>query len=240
MSSIHITPASVADLKPEEHNFQLEDMAMGQERIRYESLQLDNDMKSLGYFKDLATTLCKSGAIKAQDDSDPWSMAVLKMQLGKEMGMPPGQALKDVYIIKGVPSVSAHFKAQKMRAAGYSWTFTKHDETECSVILAYKGREIGPVSYTIEDARRAKLVKDDKDESNWMKTPKNMLFARMISNAQRWFAPETQGAGYPTPEEFDLDAVIASTMQQQTHQRTDALAGRLVAANGKTAEQATI
>jgi hypothetical protein len=127
-----------------------------------------------------------------------------------------------------------------MRAAGYTWTFTKHDETECSIILFHKGREIGPVSYTIADARLAKLVKDEKEDSNWIKTPKNMLFARVISNAQRWFAPETQGAGYPTVEEFDLDAVITSTMQQQTNQRGENLVGRLTAAKGKAAEQATI
>jgi hypothetical protein len=240
MNPAPISSADVELVAPQpQQDFRLEDLAVGQERIRFEAMQLDNDMKSLAYFKDLAASLKKSGAIKADGDSDPEALAILKMQLGKEMGMPAGQALKDIYVIKGVPSVSAHFKAQKMRVSGYTWSFLKHDETECHIALFRGGVEIGKVRYTIEDARRAKLVKDDKDDSNWIKTPLNMLYARCISNAQRWFAPETQGAGYPAPEEIDLDAVVSqTTMQAETNKKAAALANKLsaVKGNGATAE----
>ncbi len=222
-----ISPAQVATL---EQPINLSEMQIGENRLRHDAMQLELDSKSLAYFKDLAASLKKSGAIKPDGDSDPEAMAILKMQIGKELGMPAGQALKDVYVIKGVPSVSAHFKAQKMRAAGYTWEFLKHDETICSIRLFYRGSELGIVDYSIDDARRAKLVKDDKEDSNWAKTPKNMLYCRCISNAQRWYAPETQGAGYPSTEEMDLENVISATIQAKTEERTKELAGRLAGA----------
>lgn len=234
MQPHQISPSEVAIL---DHGQQinLSEMQIGEEKLRRDAMQLDLDSRSLAYFKDLAASLKKSGAIKADGDSDPEAMAILKMQLGREMGMPAGQALKDVYIIKGTPSVSAHFKAQKLRAAGYTWEFVKHDEVICSMRFFYRGTEICVLDYTIEDARRAKLVKDDKDDSNWVKTPKNMLYCRNISNFQRWYAPETQGAGYPSTEEMDLENVISATIQSKTEERTKELAGKL--AGAKAAKQ---
>ena len=32
-----------------------------------------------------------------------------------------------------------------------------------------------------------------KDKSGWVKYPRNMLFARAMSNGVRWFAPEATG-----------------------------------------------
>jgi hypothetical protein len=220
MQPHQISPAEVAIL---DHGQQIniDEMKIGENKLRQESAQLDLDQKSLAYFKDLAATLKKSGAIKPDGDSDPEAMAILKMQMGRELGMPAGQSLKDIYITKG---------AQKMRAAGYTWEFLQHDETVCEMKFYFRGTEVGTCKYTIEDARRAKLVKDDKEDSNWVKTPKNMLYCRNISNAQKWLAPETQGAGYPAVEEMDLENVITATIQSKTEEKTITLAGRLAGA----------
>jgi hypothetical protein len=236
MNPQHLDPMDVTHLE----EVAIDQMEIGEnKRIEALTRKLDYDVKVLDYIERLADGIMKSGTVKAEGDSDPRAVAVLKMQIGHELGMSPAQALKDVYIIKGVPSVSAHWKAQKMRQAGYSWDFIQHDNEVCKISLNYRGNVLGEVSYSIEDARRAKLVKDDKDDSNWIKTPKNMVFARCISNAQRWFAPETQGASYPALEEIDLDTVVTSTMQQATERKTADLAKRL--SNAKApATEATI
>lgn len=64
------------------------------------------------------------------------------------------------------------------------------------------------VPYTIEDAKRAKLVKADKPNSNWHKTPGEMLRARLISKAVRLLDPKCIAGRY-TPEELDPDSAGA-------------------------------
>jgi hypothetical protein len=49
--------------------------------------------------------------------------------------------------------------------------------------------EIGTTTFTMDDARRAQLGSD-----NWRKYPRNMLFARCISNGYKAFCPDALGA----------------------------------------------
>lgn len=200
-------------------------------RLQVESQSLEVEERRLQYFERLAKVWEKSGKIPtSREGGDVAATMVLQMEIGHSLGIPPAQSVQQVYLIKGTPSVSAHLKAEKMRRAGYWWNFIQHDETVCHLELFKQGRKVGEVKYTIEDARRALLVKDDKDASNWVKTPKNMLFARAISNAQRWYAPETQGAGMPATEEINLDDVLgatASRIESATNAKAAALTERL-------------
>jgi hypothetical protein len=51
----------------------------------------------------------------------------------------------------------------------------------------------------MEDAKRANLTGKD----NWTKYPRNMLFARALSNGQKWYAPDVfNGATVYTPDEL--------------------------------------
>jgi hypothetical protein len=59
------------------------------------------------------------------------------------------------------------------------------------------GEELGESSFSLEDAKRAGLAGD-----NWRKYPRNMLYARAVSNAARWYAPEVLTGVY-LPDEME-------------------------------------
>jgi len=65
----------------------------------------------------------------------------------------------------------------------------------CTIEFYEDGRAIGRSRFTIEDAKRA-------GTKNMDKYPRNMLFARAMSNGVRWFCPDVFGQAVYTPEEL--------------------------------------
>lgn len=74
----------------------------------------------------------------------------------------------------------------RKKGGKHKWIKTGDDGKEAVVELTYEGETITS-RYTIEDAKKAGLVKDG---GNWVKTPANMLRARAVSNGVGMIAPE--------------------------------------------------
>jgi hypothetical protein len=140
-------------------------------------------------------------------DTKSMAQAIVKIQAGKEIGIPPVQAMMGINIMQNRISLSAGLIGQLLKKAGYQYkaTWYPNQQNAESVTISLwepgaKWREVEPlaeVSFSMEDARRAGLAKKDV----WRKYPPNMLFARAISNAARWHAPEVLCGAY-TPEEL--------------------------------------
>jgi hypothetical protein len=60
------------------------------------------------------------------------------------------------------------------------------------VEVTVNGERAGLSRFTMDDAHQAKLVKDN-DKAAWRTVPRNMLLARAMSNAAKWFVPEVLG-----------------------------------------------
>lgn len=58
------------------------------------------------------------------------------------------------------------------------------------------------IKFTIEEAHQARLIKADKPDSNWNKSPGAMLRARLITKAAKMICPQAS-AGYASREELD-------------------------------------
>jgi len=115
------------------------------------------------------------------------ALALVKIQLGYEMGLSAIESMHGISLIQGRPAVGAHIRARKMRQAGYSWRFIEQTDEACEIEIRYLGHVQGTCRYTMEDAKRAGLVKPG---GAWTKSPSDMLYARCITRAQRRFAPE--------------------------------------------------
>jgi hypothetical protein len=74
-------------------------------------------------------------------------------------------------------------------------------KSHCVIDFYYEGEITGTSAFSIEDARKANLVKDHP-KSSWRAYPKNMVWARAMSNGVRWFCPEVTG-GIPVYTEAD-------------------------------------
>jgi len=126
------------------------------------------------------------------------AQAVVKIQAGAEMGIPPFAAMSGIHIIQGKPTVGAGLMAANVKGSGkYDYRVKESTEKICSIDF-YQGREkIGNSTFTIEDAKKAGTKNIDK-------FPKNMLFARAISNGVKWYTPDVFSGPVYVPEEMEV------------------------------------
>ena len=124
------------------------------------------------------------------------AQAVVKIQAGAEMGIPPFAAMSGIHIIQGKPTVGAGLMAANVKGSGkYDYRVVESTEKVCSIDF-YQGKEkIGNSTFTIEDAKNAQTKNLDK-------FPKNMLFARAISNGVKWYTPDVFSGPVYVPEEM--------------------------------------
>ena len=125
------------------------------------------------------------------------AQAVVKIQAGSEMGIPPFAAMSGIHIIQGKPTVGAGLMAANVKGSGkYDYRVTESTEKVCSIDFFQGKEKIGNSTFTIEDAKKAQTKNLDK-------FPKNMLFARAISNGVKWFCPDIFNGPVYVPEEMD-------------------------------------
>ena len=133
-------------------------------------------------------------------DAKSISQAIVKIMAGSEIGFGPFASMQGVNIIKGRPSYNANMMASLVKASGkYNYRIAKLDDTICDLVFYEHGKEVGHSIFTIEDARKA-------GTSNLDKFPRNMLFARSMSNGVKWYTPDiTNGNAIYTPEELGAE-----------------------------------
>jgi hypothetical protein len=133
-------------------------------------------------------------------DTKSISQAIVKIMAGQELGFGPFASMNGVYIIQGRPSFGANMMAAAVKASGrYNYRVVEMSDTKCEIAFFEQGQECGRSSFTIEDARKA-------GTKNLDKFPRNMLFARAMSNGVRWYCPDvTNGSAVYTPEELGAE-----------------------------------
>jgi hypothetical protein len=146
-----------------------------------------------------ALAMSKSGFFQ---DAAQQAQAVVKILAGQELGFGPFASMTGVFIISGKPSFSANLMAAAVKRHGngkYNYRVVELTDKVCDLVFFEDGKEVGHSIFTLEDARKA-------GTKNLDKYPRNMLFARAMSNGARWFAPDIFG-GAPayTPEELGAD-----------------------------------
>lgn len=136
-------------------------------------------------------------------DAREMAQAAVKVLAGEELGIPPIASMMGIHVIKGKVVLSANLIASRIRAHGYDYHFKRFDVTGCVIEFRSKMSSgsrypLGESSFTIADAQAAGIKSD-----MYAKYPRNMLFARAISNGARWYMPEIF-AGVPvyTPDEM--------------------------------------
>ncbi len=137
-------------------------------------------------------------------DAADASKAIVKILAAREIGLGPFAGMTGVNIINGKPAFGANIMAACVKKSGrYNYRVTEMSEKNCSIEfmekLDGKWTACGVSSFSIEDARKAQTKNLDK-------FPRNMLFARAMSNGVRWFCPDVMnGSVVYTPEELGAD-----------------------------------
>ena len=152
--------------------------------------------------------------IKGTSEQQAIAQAFVKIDLGESIGLSSAEAMTGIDIIQGRVAISANIRAARMQRAGYDWDVLQLDNKGCRLQLKFKGQYLlceeedangvvrrvpVVVSFTEADASLAGLLGKD----NYKKHPRNMYFARAITNAQRWYAPGILSANILTSEEVE-------------------------------------
>jgi hypothetical protein len=161
----------------------------------------DNAIQNYNDLENVAKAMVSSGYFT---DSTKISQAIVKIMAGREIGIGPFSSMNGIHIIQGKPAFGAGIMAGKVKSSGrYNYRVTENTDTVCTVEFMehFNGSwtTIGTSSFSIADAKKA-------GTKNLDKFPRNMLFARAMSNGVRWYCPDVMnGSVVYTPEELGAD-----------------------------------
>lgn len=140
---------------------------------------------------DAASLIFKS---KVFGDIASQEAAAIKIIAGAEKGFTPFQSMSMFDFIQGRPTLNAHGKATLINSSGdFRLKIVELTATRCEIDVLHKTgdewKKVNTSSFTIEDAATAELTTGNNKHS-WKKYPRNMLFARCVSNIWRWDCAE--------------------------------------------------
>lgn len=155
-------------------------------------------VKSAADAMTIGETFYKSGMFS---DIKSAQQAVVKIMAGAEMGISPFAAMSGIHIIQGKPTIGAGLMAARVKGFGkYDYKVIEHNEKICSIEYFEKSasglKSLGTSTFTIDDAKKA-------GTKNLERFPKNMLFARAMSNGVKWYTPDIYESPVYVPEEME-------------------------------------
>ena len=149
-----------------------------------------------------AKVFVDSGMFK---DSKSLAQAIVKIQAGQELGLPPFAAMRGFDVIEGKPAPNAGLTSALVRRSGrYDYRVTRSDNTVCELEWLDHGRSIGSSSFTLDEAKAAGLA----SKQVWRAYASDMLFARALTRGARRFCADVFLGSVYTPEELGDDPPI--------------------------------
>lgn len=129
------------------------------------------------------------------------AQAVVKVLAGREKGLSPIESLTGIYMVQGRVTYSANSMAAFVKSSTrYDYRIKTLTSELCEITFFERDEEVGCSSFSIKDAQTAGLAQKGV---NWRCYPRNMLFARAISNGIKWFCPDLLAGGAYTHGELD-------------------------------------
>ena len=152
------------------------------------------------------------------------AQAIVKVMVGKELGLPPFASITGIHVVAGKPVIGANLIATMIaQHPRYNYRIIKSTKEVCEIEfydsvdkICNKSSLVGSTYFTIQEAQEAGLLGKD----NWKKYPSDMLFARCISRGAKRYAPGIfGGAAVYTPDEMNVDtdedgAIVGEIIQE--------------------------
>jgi len=152
----------------------------------------------------LGEVFAKSGMFADVKDA---AQAVVKIMAGRELGLPPLFSMTRIYMVKGQVALSATAMAALIKASGrYDYRIVRLTSKEAVIDMYDSGQAVYRSTFTIDDAKAAGVAGGD----NYRRFPRNMLFARALSNGARFVCPHILAGVYvreelgEAPDEGDI------------------------------------
>lgn len=126
-------------------------------------------------------------------DASTAAKAAVKILAGRELGLGPVESMRAFYVIDSRIEFTAEFLAQRVRLhPRYDYRVLVLETDRCTIAMYEDGVQIGQSTFTDADREKAGLALETSKggATPWAKFPRNMYFARALSNAVAWFAPD--------------------------------------------------
>ena len=158
-----------------------------------------------------ADIISKSGLAPSSLRNKPEAILTIALK-GRELGVPPMQALSHIHIIQGRPTMSAELMRSLVQREGHRINVQFDERSQTAKVTGQRfnritgeyEEHIAEATFSMEDAKRAGITGKD----NWKKYPRAMLVARATSIIVReHFADVAMGVSY-TPEELAPDLAV--------------------------------
>ena len=163
-----------------------------------------NKLAVINSYADLANVaeaMAKSGYF---EDSKSAAQAIVKIMAGQELGLGPFASMTGIHIIKGKPGLGANLIGTLIKNDfRYDYRVLRIEDDVCEIEFfeqkALEWHSLGKSKFDKTDAAKA-------GTQNMGKFPRNMLYARAMTNGAKWYTPGIfGGAPVYTPEELGAD-----------------------------------
>lgn len=129
-------------------------------------------------------------------DTKQAAQCVVKILAGRELGFGPFASMQGIHVIQGKVALSANLIAAAIKRSGkYNFRVTEMTAEAVEIAFYEWGEEIGKSRFTKADASAATT-------QNMSKFPRNMLYARAMSNGAKWYCSDIFAGGVYTPDEM--------------------------------------
>lgn len=166
------------------------------------------DRDTLRTQMDAAMRYVQSGLLPSSIKTPQQALVI--MQVGREIGVPPTYALRNIHVVNGRPVISAELLMALIRRTygAASIRVAKTSSEACVIQYREQGWDgVSEYEFNLEDAKRAGLLGKG---GPWQQYPAAMLRARAISAVARMAFPEAI-AGLYTPEEMGAEVVVTES-----------------------------
>ena len=149
-------------------------------------VQTGNKALSFPELKEFAEVAAASTYFLSKDVTNK-NKALALMMIGRELGLGPAASLRGIYLINGVPNLTARTMSSLIKMSGeFDYKTIRREDTvaEVAILRRVEGKWVQQEPtcvFTVADAKRAGLF--DKKSTPWNQYPRNMCWARALSDA---------------------------------------------------------
>lgn len=148
----------------------------------------------------LAETFVKSGLFP---DVQSVSVAAVKILIGRDIGIGPGQAMQQIYLFKGKIGYQSGIIATAIKRSGkYNYKVKELTDDRCTLEFYERFEDGAPLelsgtyTFTMKDAQRAGFTSNAK----YKELPSQMLMYKCVALGSRIFCPDVLCGGYDIEE----------------------------------------
>ena len=143
-------------------------------------------------------------------DCKSQAQGIVKILAGRELGLTPFQSMSGIYLVNGRLALQSNVMSGLVRKSKrYDFNVVKIDDEGCSIdffdiSIPEAPKKLGTSSFGKADAAKTGKINSETYKSY----PRNMYYARALSNGARWYCPDAI-MGYHSYEEMqDTEEII--------------------------------